>query len=469
MPERIKATSTSSSGFSRTSTSASTPHSLASEQPVFSLRVHRKKPSSVLSDLFYRAIVSPTSDSWDMLCEYSECVLVGKGSYGEVVRAKTDSGTLVAIKRVDILEDHHPSDWENGLRLLREIFFLKNLKHPNVCNLISIFPNCPSTTCSSFTSVNLVTPFCKEGSLNGYCPRSIREILGIQLKIMNGLSYLHANGIVHRDIKRENIFIHRTSNNCIVGKVVIGDFGLSRSTRPGMTSEVVTKPYRCPSLILGETNYGPEVDVFAAGIVLLEMLSGKCNSTLLPNRKLGTKSFLRFQIALTGFVRGGSRILELADKMHLDLDEVADGVHQGTDFDDQVVREWGNQVWKNIEEVYSPSCEVIGLTKGMVAFDPETRLSVPTVLSNAVFDPVRKYLEESHRIETSVVENYDEEISRAGESDEARAAAVKAAIWELMKGEPVIGDRSMDEFFPSDYEPVAKRTRGQKSNPVIIY
>ena len=469
MPDRQKATSTSSSGFSRTSTTASTPHSIVSDQPVYSLRIHRKKPIPVLWDHYYRAVVSPTSDSWDMLCDYSDCVLVGKGSYGEVVRAKTVTGTLVAIKRVDILEDHHPSDWENGLRLLREIFFLKNLKHPNISSLISIFPNSPSSG-SSFTSVNLVTSFCKDGSLNGYFPRSLREILGIQLKIMNGLSYLHANGIIHRDIKRENIFIHRPSNNCIVGKVLIGDFGLSRCTRPGMTSEVVTKPYRCPSLILGETSYGPEVDVFAAGIVLLEMLSGKCNSTLLPNRKLGLKSFLRFQIALTGFQEGQPRIYELAHKMHLDLDEVASGVHSGTDFDDQVVREWSVQVWKNIEEVYCPNLQVIKLARGMISFDPSSRLSVEDIVNDEVFDPVRRFMEvvQSDNQE-KITENYDEEISRIGETDEARAHAVKEAIWDLMKGEPVIGDKQMSDFFPSDDEPVAKRTRGGKRNTVIIY
>ena len=459
-------TSTSSSGFSRTSTAASTPQ-------VVSVRVHRKRSSSPpigdghsMSGLYYRTVVAPSSDCWDMLSSFSDCHLVGKGSYGEVVRANStlaDHG-LVAIKRVDILEENQVSDWENGLRLLREIFFLRNLRHPNLISLISVFPNNPVG--ARFTSVCIVTPFFKEGSLSSYEPRSLKEILGIKLKLMNGLKFLHACKIIHRDIKRENIFIHKFPNST-VPKVVIGDFGLSRSVRPGMTSEVVTKPYRCPSLLLGETNYGAEVDVFAAGIVLLEMLSGKTNATLLPNRKMGLKNFLRFQVALTSVSYLGDRMLDLANKMHVDLQELASDVEQGTDFDDKLASEWGRQAWSCISDIYSPGTETLNLAKGMIAFDPTQRWSVDKVINDSVFDPVRKYLElDSGTPPNGVTENYDEEISLL-ESDSAKAAAVKAAIWELIQEDPLVGTQTngkpVSHVFEQevDDQPVSKRTRLQ--------
>ena len=459
---------TSSSGLSRTSTAASTPLSSFSE-PVLSLRIHRKPPtSSPIGDLYYRAVIAPTNETWDMLTEYSDCEVVGKGSYGEVVRAKRrGGGGLVAIKKVEILEENRDCDWENGLRLLREIFFLKSLNHPNLSKLIGIFPNNPNR--GSLVSLNLVTAYFKDGCLSKYNPRTLEEVLGIQLKILNGLAFLHANGIVHRDVKRENIFIHKTGK---IPRVVVGDFGLSRSVKANMTAEVVTKAYRCPSLLLGEIHYGPEIDVFAAGIVFLEMLSGKASTTILPNRKMGLRNFIRFQIALTDYtqVRENSRIGVLAKRMHLDLEDLIEGVRVGTDFDDRIVHEWSRQAFDTVLDVHSPGTDVVELAKSMIAFDPETRATMEGVINSPVFDCVRKFVEKSQPAppRDSVIEHFDEEISTLS-SDREKASAVKTAIWDLLQEDPVVGLRvkgsTVGEVFIHDThhspEPVCKRTRLQ--------
>ncbi len=84
-----------------------------------------------------------------------------------------------------------------------------------------------------------------------------------------GVAYLHDQGIVHRDLKPANIFIDG-------GLVKIGDYGLSKfiscSRRGGQTESVGTFHYMAPEIGKGE--YGKEIDIYALGIILYEVLSG---------------------------------------------------------------------------------------------------------------------------------------------------------------------------------------------------
>lgn len=402
------------------------------------LRVSRgTRKSDDITERYYRAMVSASSVPWDMLTEYTECELVGKGSYGDVCRAQRShhQQSVFAIKRVEILEDDVDSDWENGLRLLREIHFLRTLAHPNLSKLVDLFPNKDyhdNPRPDFLKTIYVVTDYCSAGSLNGYCPISFSDILSIHNQILSALDYLHSCNILHRDIKRENIFIRKTSQRKT--HAILGDFGLSRTRIDSkMTSEVVTKPYRCPSLILGETLYGGEIDIYATGIVLAEMLFGKPNSTLLPNRKMGPKNFLKYQYALC---RGsgisvpseqspfGERLELLASQMHVDLANIIESPFS-TDYDDQVVQEWSRIVWEKIETVAGIDDGTISILKSMIAMNPKNRPTVaelvrrtskPHVLSSKRFDDFPR-----------CSESFDEEISVL-ESDSDRAFSVKERI-----------------------------------------
>ena len=107
---------------------------------------------------------------------------------------------------------------------------------------------------------------------------SIDAVRYIAYQLFSALAYLHKHNIIHRDLKSANILI---SANC---EVKLADFGLSRCIgnfmRTEYTSRVITLWYRPPELILGSTYYGPEVDIWSAGCILAELLSG---DTLFPN------------------------------------------------------------------------------------------------------------------------------------------------------------------------------------------
>jgi CTD kinase subunit alpha len=100
---------------------------------------------------------------------------------------------------------------------------------------------------------------------------SEEEYKYIMIQILHGLQQLANNGIMHRDIKSANILVNKE------GHVKIGDLGTAtRTDRDKFHSSVCTLWYRPPELLLGSTNYGYEIDIWAAACVFVELLSGGC-------------------------------------------------------------------------------------------------------------------------------------------------------------------------------------------------
>src|SRR3954467_370566 len=98
-------------------------------------------------------------------------------------------------------------------------------------------------------------------------------------QVLSGLEHCHSRGVLHRDIKGSNLLLD--SN----GALKIGDFGLGTVFNPEkrkpLTSRVVTLWYRPPELLLGATEYDVAVDLWSAGCILAELLSGK---PIMPGR-----------------------------------------------------------------------------------------------------------------------------------------------------------------------------------------
>ena len=182
---------------------------------------------------------------------------IQRGGFGEVYYALSDGGKEVALK---LLQSN--ADVE-----LRGIAQCLNLKHSN---LLSIFDVKESAAGEQFVIMEYVAGRTLGEVIaekpDGIDHEYVEEMLN---QIAAGSEYLHERGIVHRDLKPANIYLEN-------GVIKIGDVGLakfiSESRRSAQTQSVGTVYYMAPEIAHGR--YGKEVDVYAIGVMLYEMLTG---------------------------------------------------------------------------------------------------------------------------------------------------------------------------------------------------
>ena len=182
---------------------------------------------------------------------------VGQGGFGEIYFATSDAGKEVALKLIR-------RNLDVELRGIRQCL---NLKHPNLLDIHDIRQDDQGDT---WVVMEYVADRVLEDVLadhpNGLPPD---EALAWIRGIAAGVAYLHQRGIVHRDLKPGNIFRDE-------GIVKIGDYGLSKfisCSHSGQTESIGTVHYMAPEVANGR--YGKEIDVYALGVILYELLTGR--------------------------------------------------------------------------------------------------------------------------------------------------------------------------------------------------
>lgn len=170
----------------------------------------------------------------------------------------------VALK---VMDARYAGDQDFLTRFQREARAIARLTSPG---LVAIYDQ-GNDTAHPFLVMELVTGGTLRELLRERGPMPPHAVVAVLRPVLSGLGVAHRAGLVHRDVKPENVLIS------VDGEVKLADFGLVRATaEAGITSTSVilgTAAYLSPEQVLGEET-GPRSDVYAAGIMAFELLTG---------------------------------------------------------------------------------------------------------------------------------------------------------------------------------------------------
>lgn len=202
--------------------------------------------------------------------------LIGSGSFGQVfLGMDASTGTLMAVKQVE-LPTGSSANLERKMSMLsaleHEIELLQDLQHENIVQYLysSLEDDC----------LNIFLEYVPGGSvtalLRNYGAFEETLVKNFCRQILQGLSYLHERGIIHRDIKGANILVDNK------GGVKISDFGISkkmdmqalagnRAHRPSLQGSVF---WMAPEVVK-QTTHTEKADIWSVGCLVVEMLTGE--------------------------------------------------------------------------------------------------------------------------------------------------------------------------------------------------
>nr|XP_043607811.1 integrin-linked protein kinase 1-like [Erigeron canadensis] len=222
-----------------------------------------------------KPVLPPLSNKCDweidpLELDFTNSHLVGKGSFGEIVRASW-RGTPVAVKRIlpSLSDDRFVvQDFR------QEVNLLVKLRHPNIVQFLGAV--------TEKKPLMLITEFLRGGDLH-QCLKEKGALnpttaINFALDIARGMAYLHTepNVIVHRDLKPRNVLLVNSNAD----HLKVGDFGLSKLIRVKnshdvykMTGETGSYRYMAPE-VFKHRKYDKTVDVFSFGMILYQMLEG---------------------------------------------------------------------------------------------------------------------------------------------------------------------------------------------------
>ncbi|CCF57987.1 hypothetical protein KAFR_0D03390 [Kazachstania africana CBS 2517] len=220
----------------------------------------KRKEKELRKRMFMKRIDEICSPE-DPTKQYANLTKIGQGASGGVYTAnQVKSNELVAIKQMD-LEKQPKKEL-----ILNEIIVMKESRHNNVVNFINAH--------LSKGNLWIVMEYMEGGSLTDvvtHCLLSEGQIGAVCRETLEGLKFLHSKGVIHRDIKSDNVLLS------MKGDIKLTDFGfcaqindidLNRTTMVGT-------PYWMAPEVVSRKEYGPKVDIWSLGIMIIEMIEGE--------------------------------------------------------------------------------------------------------------------------------------------------------------------------------------------------
>ncbi len=203
--------------------------------------------------------------------------LLGEGGMGAVYEAEH----LVTRRHVALKLLHPGAHWSKNsvTRFVREAQIASSIEHPGV---IEVLDAGTDVTGAPFLVFEMLRGCSVATLLDERRVLPIEEALAVTVELLDVLAFAHEKGVLHRDVKPDNLFLARSAKGGVTVKVL--DFGISKvmAELPGVaavtrtqTGTVMGTPtYMSPEQIKGESGLDGRADVWSAGVMLFEMLSG---------------------------------------------------------------------------------------------------------------------------------------------------------------------------------------------------
>ncbi|XP_076321759.1 serine/threonine-protein kinase PAK 4-like isoform X2 [Tachypleus tridentatus] len=192
---------------------------------------------------------------------YINFVKVGEGSTGIVYSAiEKNTGRKVAVKLMDLTKQQRRE------LLFNEVVTMRDYHNSNIVEMFSSY--------LVGDEVWLVMEFLEGGSLTDivtYSRMNEDQIATVCYQCLSALAFLHAQGIIHRDVKSDSILLAKD------GTVKLSDFGFCAQVSADIPKRksLVGTPYWMAPEVISRLPYGPEVDIWSLGIMVIEMVDGE--------------------------------------------------------------------------------------------------------------------------------------------------------------------------------------------------
>ncbi|XP_073673725.1 serine/threonine-protein kinase PAK 4 [Garra rufa] len=223
-------------------------------------RSPQREPQRVSHEQF-RAALQMVVDPGDPRTYLDHYIKIGEGSTGIVCIATVKTtGKLVAVKKMDLRKQQRRE------LLFNEVVIMRDYHHENVVEMYNSY--------LVGDELWVVMEFLEGGALTDivtHTRMNEEQIATVCLSVLKALSVLHSQGVIHRDIKSDSILLTHD------GRVKLSDFGFCAqvSKEVQRRKSLVGTPYWMAPELISRLPYGPEVDIWSLGIMVIEMVDGE--------------------------------------------------------------------------------------------------------------------------------------------------------------------------------------------------